>query len=165
MTANVAVKCKLIEKLVTKEAKDLRDTKLSEKERLKELREKRLEKPQIDKSSARDKALTEKIADGKFSDGKLTEGGGLGGGLRGGGGSPSDLAIAHLEARVSALESALSGPSGAPAPQPFIGSQLRPDLSQGALSAEEDFSQFHEQMRQGSAEAKRQYDTKLKEQP
>jgi immune inhibitor A len=165
MTATVAVKCKIVEKLVTKEVKDLRDVKVSEKAPIKELREKRLEKPQIDKSSARDKGLTEKIADGKFSDGKLTEGGGLGGGLRGGGGgSPSDLAIAHLEARVSALESALSGPSGAPAPQPFIGSQLRPDLSQGALSAEEDFSEIHEQMRQGSADAKRQYDTKLKEQ-
>jgi BMFP domain-containing protein YqiC len=142
--------------------------KLIEKERLKELREKRvekrLEKPQIDKSSARDKGLTEKIADGKFSDGKFAEGGGLGGGLGGGAGSQSELAVAHLEARVSALESALSGQSGVPAPQPFIGSQLRPDLSQGAFSAEEDFSELHEQMRQGSAEAKRQYDTKLKEQ-
>ena len=161
MTANVAVKCKQIEKLITK---DIRDTKLIEKDRLKEIREKRPEKPQIDKSSARDKGLIEKTVDGKFSDGKLVEGGGLGGGL-GGGGSQSELAIAHLEARVSALESALSGQSGVPAPQPFIGSQLRPDLSQGAFSAEEDFSEFHEQMRQGSADAKRQYDTKLKEQP
>jgi immune inhibitor A len=147
ITANVAVKCKSVEKSLSK---DVRDTKRVEK-RI----EKRPEKPLIDKSAAFDKGFTE----GKFSEGKFAEGGGLGGGF----GAPSDPALARLEARVSALEAAVGSLSGAPTAQPFIGSQLRPDLSEGALAAEEDYSQLHDMMRQGSAEAKRHYDTKLKE--
>ena len=164
MTANVAVRCKTIEKDVFKE---IRDTKLLEKDRFKELRDKRPEKPQIDKTAAFDKGFTEKVPDkqneGKFTEGKFSEGG-LPGGFRGGFSSQEDSRIASLEARVSALEARLGQAGGGGGASPFIGSDLRPDLSEGALSEEQDYSQLHEQMKQGSAEAKRLYDSKLRDQ-
>jgi hypothetical protein len=170
MTANVAVSCKMVEKSQTKEIKDVRDAKHLEKDQLKEIRDKRLEKPVTDKSlvtdkaAAHDKTLVEKRIEGKFTDGKLVEGGGPGGGLGGGLGAQSDAAFAQLEERVSALEAAMNSLSGAPTPQAYIGSQLRPDLSQSALAGEADYSQIHDQMRLGARDAKRTYDTKLKEQ-
>ena len=97
ITANVAVKCKSVEKSLSK---DVRDTKRVEK-RI----EKRPEKPLIDKSAAFDKGFTE----GKFNEGKFAEGGGLGGGF----GAPSGQAMAQLEARVAALEAAVGSLSGA----------------------------------------------------
>ena len=42
----------------------------------------------------------------------------------------------------------------------FIGQELRPDLSQTPFSAEEDEGDLQQQMKQGSASAKRAYDTK-----
>jgi hypothetical protein len=66
--------------------------------------------------------------------------------------------MAQLEARVAALEAALSG--GGSAAQPFIGQELRPDLSQTPFSAEDDQSDLQEKMKQGSAPAKRAFDTK-----
>ncbi len=50
------------------------------------------------------------------------------------------------------------GGSGSAKAQPMIGGDLRPDLSQGAYQQEED-QQLAEQMRQGSAHAKRLYDS------
>ena len=163
MTANVAVKCKVIEKFVAKDirdvpkslAKDARDTKLIEKLIEKKI-EKRLEKPVTDKTAGLDKGFTEKLGEGKLNEGKLNEGGGLAGGGN----------VFHLEQRIAALESALQGAGGsqgAAAPQPFIGQELRPDLSQSALSNEEEMTALHEEMAQGSAQAKRLFDTKLRE--
>jgi len=100
------------------------------------------------------------LGDGKFIEGKWNEGG-LGDGFL-----PSeDLRIAQLEARLTTIEAAfgrLAG-RGAAAAEPFIGSELRPDLSKSALAAEQDNSQLQHQMRQGSAQAKRLYDSKQKD--
>ena len=155
MNANIAVRCKSVEKSPATEFKSLR-----EKNLFKELsRDKLPEKPIIDKSFAFDKGFVDKPGE------KPGEGGGGGFGRPGGFSQAGDDRIAQLEARVGALESAynnLAGGSGS-AQQPFIGSELRPDLSTGALAGEEDYSQLQEQMRQGSAEAKRLYDSKMKE--
>ena len=77
----------------------------------------------------------------------------------------AEAKVAQLEARVSALEEIvgqLTG-GGQAAPRPFIGSEMRPDLSQGALLGEEDATNLQQKMRTGSAAAKRQYDTKSRE--
>jgi hypothetical protein len=47
--------------------------------------------------------------------------------------------------------------------EPFIGSTLRPDLSTGALTNEEDLTEMQTQMEIGSAESKRVFDSKLPE--
>src|SRR5215472_6012404 len=172
MNANVTVRCKSIKELgkdIIKE-KDLKDIRKDFKEG-KEIREKpvldkridkRVEKPVTDKAVAFDKP-----GDGKLTDrGKLTEGGPGGGGMWG---MPSGGGQGELEARVAALEAAvwrlMSGMTQpmaeGNAPQPFIGSELRPDLSQGALMSEQDFSEIQQQMQTGSAEAKRFYDSKM----
>jgi immune inhibitor A len=171
MTANVAVHCKSIEKNRFKEFKEIRDKHL-EKSRFKESHDKHLEKPVTDKSSALDKGFADKptdvkVTDGKFAEGKITDGGKLtegGGGLPGGQPQSTETAIAQLESRVAALEAALGQLSGGVAPQPFIGTELRPDLTQSALAAEPDYAHLQEQMQQGSPEAKRLYDMKWKEQ-
>jgi hypothetical protein len=102
----------------------------------------------VDKHAALDKPL-----DGKGGD-KLNEGGGLpgGGGL---GGGLIEARLAHLEALVGHLATQMR--QGA-APQPFIGQDLRPDLSQGALAGEEDAAQ--DAMGQGPATGKRWMDSK-----
>jgi immune inhibitor A len=160
MTANVAVQCKTIEKAPIKEFKDVRDQKLLEKDRFKEFSDKRPKKPQIDKNIALDKGFIDKIIDGKFTEGKPGEGG-FGGGFA----SPEDPRMAQLEARVAALEAASSQAIGSSpaAVQPFIGAELRPDLSGSTLAAEDDYVQLQKLMQQGSAQAKRLYDSKLKE--
>lgn len=70
------------------------------------------------------------------------------------------LVINALAARVAAIESALgfSGVAGAEG-GPFIGSELRPDLGQGAFSEEDDHAELRSGMAGGSAQAKRSYDT------
>ncbi len=105
-------------------------------------------KPVIDKSAGLDKGT-----DGKLLDGRP---GGLGGGGLGGG---------DIEARLTAVEAAL-GITKAPSEtsavgEPFIGSNLRPDLSQGAYSAEDDLADIQQKMLGGSVDAKRLYDTKV----
>ena len=166
MTANVAVSCKIIEKSPLKEIRD----KKSDKSPLKEIRDKplfkdkRIEKVDIDKTVAFDKGFVDKPGD-KLTDGKFTEGGGFPSGF-GGGFAPPESRLAQLEARVSALEAVASGgtgETGRAGESPFIGSELRPDLSEGALSSEEDYAQLQDQMQQGSAEAKRIFDSKLKD--
>jgi immune inhibitor A len=170
MTANVAVKCKLVEKKAEKqiEKKLEKSNKEFNKEFVGEKTsffDKRPEKPQIDKMTAFDKGFSEKFSEGKFTEGKFSEGGGFPG-FNFGFAPPQDPRLAELEARVAALEAGLNktGGTGETAAAPFIGSELRPDLSQGALSAEEDYSQLNEQMQQGSAEAKRLFDSKLRDQ-
>jgi len=172
MTANVQVTCKVIkEKEPFKDNKDVR--KEIRKEFGKEIRkdllpdhkgsfpDKRPEKPIIDKGVGRDKGFAD-----KFVEGKPTDGGKFGEGGFGGQQEP-DLGITQLEARVSMLEEIVAqlmdGGANRGGAQPFIGSALRPDLSQGALLGEEDASTLQQQMRTGSAEAKRQYDTKSRE--
>ena len=68
--------------------------------------------------------------------------------------------MTQLEARIAAIETALSGGGGNNPAQPFIGQELRPDLSQTPFSAEDDQGDLQQQMKQGSAAAKRAYDTK-----
>ncbi|HQR80636.1 MAG TPA: M6 family metalloprotease domain-containing protein [Actinomycetota bacterium] len=142
MTASVTVSCG---KTRAKDIKDFTDTKhrlkdvkdqrkdvkdgKEVKEDLKEYRDKGLgdkrpEKPDIDKRAGLDKGFDDKFTDGKFADGKLADG------------RPGGLPAAgeqSLADRVSALEAALFGQAEA-----FIGSELRPDLSDSALSAEAD---------------------------
>ena len=121
--------------------------------------DKRLEKPVTDKSATFDKntdkfqegKFSDKLQEGKFSDKLGEDGGGFG------------LAQSALEGRIAQLESVVgammsSGSGFAAGSQPFIGSDLRPDLSGGAFMAEDDMVQ--QGMRAGSADAKRLYDTK-----
>jgi len=179
MTANLQVKCvvkikeikegkELIkEKEFRKEIKE-KDTKelIKEKEIRKEIKEKdtkefkdgkeikekdfekpindRPGKPVIDKSGTFDKGTDTKLTDGRP------------GGLGVGQGSEAS----QLEARVSALEAALGISPQAGQSEPFIGSELRPDLSQSAFAAEEDVTQLQQQMGMGSAHAKRVFDSK-----
>jgi len=140
MHADLNVKCgikiketggKEIFKDIIKE-KDIKNEKLEIKEIKKEtFPDKHLpEKPLIhDKTIVEKPAATEgKFADGKFTEGKAGEGGtGLGGGsgIRGG---------MSLEDRLASIENQLSYI------QPFIEQSLRPDLSQGALQGESDYT-------------------------
>ena len=143
MTARLSVKCAVVK---TKEAKEIIAEKavvlekpFKDKALIKEIEKgimKDVEKPVTDKSAAFDKA-TDKISE-KFSE-KFSEGGF--GGFGGAGFQPG------------------FGQSA----QPFIGSELRPDLSSGALLGEEDVAEVQTQMQIGSVEAKRLYDSKLPE--
>ncbi|MBN3817313.1 M6 family metalloprotease domain-containing protein [Paraburkholderia sp. Se-20369] len=162
MTANLQVKClvKIKEHKEIKE-KDRKDIKEKDRKDIKESIEKPVVdhpgKPVIDKQTGLDKGFDGKLLDGKFADGRPG-----GGGLGGGGGEQS---LAALEARIAALESAAamqSQPTGHSAMNaPFIGQELRPDLSQSAFSEEEDQTHLREQMQMGSAHAKRVYDSKI----
>ena len=131
--------------------KDVPDGKGTRKEFVKDVKDVR-EKPIIDKSAARDKSpISEKPGD-KFRD-KGNEGGFRS--RRGEAGLSGR--VAELEARVAELEAELE------ATEPFIGSELRPDLSQGALLGEDDLAALQEQMAAGDAAAKRLYDSKAPE--
>ncbi|HEY6124959.1 MAG TPA: M6 family metalloprotease domain-containing protein [Steroidobacteraceae bacterium] len=145
MSANLQVKCGIKpSKEFTKEkelAKELRKEVLKEKEirkdfvKEKELR-KEVAKDFIDEKSLRlEKRPDKTLVEGKLGDGKLTEGrpGGFGFDFGRSGAGEGDR-LEELRDRVSAIEAALSGAAAGGAP--FIGSELRPDLSQGALSAE-----------------------------
>jgi immune inhibitor A len=182
MTANLRVKCKIKlkefkehkefikEKEFNKEHKEhekrVKDFDKPLKDLIKEF-EKPLKdhegKPVIDKSAAFDKGF-DKPGDG----GKLGEGGGLGGGgggLGGGGGfgGGSEALLSSLLARLDAIESALGVGGQKETAQPYIGSELRPDLTQSALLNEPDLARAQQQMEAGSAQAKRSYDTKVAE--
>ena len=64
--------------------------------------------------------------------------------------------LALLEQRLAQVEQTMTG-----APQPFIGQELRPDLSRGALIAETDIDEIQAQMLEGSVKAKSVMDTKV----
>lgn len=132
------------------------------KENIKELihdKQLRIEKPVIreklfDKQISADKRPDKSwVEGGKFAD-KLNEG--RPGGLGGGGIRPGGVSNEELLARIAALEAALAGSGGG---APFIGEELRPDLSQGALSAEDDQAALNADMAAGSGAAKRHFDT------
>jgi immune inhibitor A len=172
MTANVQVKC--IVKSPLKDSKDntkeIRKEKELRKERLiegKPLRDKRLEKPITDKSVGYDKGF-DKLSEGRPWDWRR--------GMVGGGpASSARSSAANTEARLANIEALLElllsemeetrtmgessqlDPGQGGTATPFIGSELRPDLSLGALAAEEDRA-AQESMRQASAIAKRQFD-------
>jgi immune inhibitor A len=152
MNVNMQVKCTVkLKKEAVKEAKEF--TKELEKS---PVTEKQL---QVEKSVASekrpDKTLVEsKVTDAKVSDGKLAEirPGGLTRGLQ-----PGGVTNEELLARIAALEAALAGPGGG---EPFIGRDLRPDLTQGALAGEDDLKALNSEMAAGSPSAKRHFDTK-----
>jgi immune inhibitor A len=177
MNANVQVKC--VVKSVLKDSKDqLKEGRKEMKELRKELKDrliegkrfpdKRPEKPIIDKATGFDKG-TDKLVEGRPW--------GRGGrGFASRSGREYELRSQDIDARLANIEAilefilsgeALEGglPEGSPhletggasAAEPFIGSELRPDLGGGALAAEEDRA-AQEAMRQGSAFAKRLFD-------
>lgn len=133
MHADLAVKCKIkakeyLRKELIKEKeyrKELRKETVKEKQEIKEI-----EKTVIsEKGVAPDKHLVEnKVGDGKFSDQKLGEGGG---GFGFGRTMSGENIPGSIDARLSQLE-AIVGQI-----QPFIEQSLRPDLSEGALSGED----------------------------
>ncbi|MBZ0114898.1 MAG: M6 family metalloprotease domain-containing protein [Thermoanaerobaculia bacterium] len=153
MTAHLAVKC-AVAKSIFKDFKDHRGDKLVEKwvkegEKWKEIEKRKEiekpfgdkwadklpEKPEIDKHSSFDKGFVEKPVDGGFPSGGASTPG-------------------ALEARVAALEARVGGV------EPFIDASLRPDLRTSALASEEDVAQLDTEVRKGSAQAKRSFDTK-----
>ncbi|HEX6664976.1 MAG TPA: M6 family metalloprotease domain-containing protein [Solirubrobacterales bacterium] len=130
MTARLSVRCRVKFKELKEFRKDnIKDT--TEKERLKELidtkrfPEKRPEKPDIDKTVALDKPgdlpreFERPPIEPPF----------------GRSGSEGEGSVEALEARLAALEARLGQV------QPFISSELRPDLSGGAYAAEGDVAE------------------------
>lgn len=167
MTANVSVNCKILKESVKEIEKRKEKATFREKPLVdvKTRPDKRPEKPLIDKRAGFDKGLLDKLLEGKFVDGGRPGGGGFGGFRQE---DSPDTRLQNLEARVENLEFSVSqlasGSSGvSEAVEPFIGSDLRPDLSQSALLQEPDYQPLHDEMRRGSPSAKRLYDTKMKE--
>lgn len=164
MTATLQVRCL---KLKDKDAviDKLRPLEKARFEKL-DFRDKFPEKPVTDKRVGFDKGFDNKLSDGKLGEGRP---GGFGFG-RGAGSprlgqqsSPTVTAFEELLARVERLEALAaqaSDPSAEGQQSPFIGQELRPDLSQGALAEEDDQAQLRHEMLSGSAAAKRLYDTK-----
>ncbi|HKP05468.1 MAG TPA: M6 family metalloprotease domain-containing protein [Chthoniobacterales bacterium] len=111
---------------------------------------KEFEKPITDKSAAFDKGF-----DKQGEGGKLGELGSLSGG--------NEAVLTNLLTRIQAIEAALGTGGQAATAQPFIGRELRPDLTQGALLNEQDLARAQQEMEAGSAQAKRSYDTKVLE--
>ncbi|WHZ16401.1 MAG: Putative protease [Nitrospira sp.] len=152
MTARLAVKCK-IKEIKEKERKEFIKEKerkefIKEKDRkegFKEIKEKEIKE--------RKESLKEKEKDFKEikeKDKDLVEGRPPGG-LRTAGAEP------NLEDRVSRLESMMQGI------EPYITGDLRPDLRESALASESDCEEMQARMREGAAEAKRLYDSKMRE--
>lgn len=142
MAARLSVKCAIIKALKEKElqkefTKEIQKEIQIEKGIQKEVAGEKGAGKEIEKPTT-DKGVGFDKATDKFGD-KTNEGGfpGLPGGLGGGG-----------------------NPAGS---QPFIGSYLRPDLSQGALASENDLANVHGEMQAGNVHAKRLFDSKLPE--
>ncbi len=154
MSANLQVKCQIVKpkKEIAKEKDFAKDKELKFEKTV--ASEKALK---AEKNIAADKVPDKSLVENKFSDGKLAEGR-PGVFSQGGGGGSS---IDDLQARVAALEAVVNGGGlgGGSNAGPFIGSELRPDLSQGALLSEDDQAALKEQMAGGSAHAKRLYDS------
>ncbi|GAB4026879.1 M6 family metalloprotease domain-containing protein [Spirosoma koreense] len=131
MTAKFQVKCKVIGKELIKDKEVIENKPIKDKALIKELEKPAIDKPVKEKS---EKEIFEKPGDGKFS-----EQGGFG--L-----NPSDVInrLANLENRMGALE-------------PFIAQSLRPDLSAGAFSQEDDQTGVDPEL---SFDNKRSLDTK-----
>lgn len=152
MTARLAVKCKIKEikegKELLKDKEFLKERKERLKEQLKDIKEKdRKELKEKDRKEFKEKDFKE-WKDGKEKDKEFVEGRSRGAAM----GEES-----NLEDRVTRLESMLQGI------EPYIGSELRPDLKESALASEYDCDEVQARMREGAADAKRLYDTKARE--
>src|SRR3954447_6643090 len=152
MTADVRVRCVI--KQLKERPKELKDLKERRKERPKELKEghkelkdagKELKELAKEHKELKEGAKELKEGPKELKDGakEIKEGGkeikesierpgGGGGGEQSRGGGAAEHTVTDLEARVSALEAQFG------AAQPFIGEELRPDLSAGAYEHEED---------------------------
>jgi hypothetical protein len=168
-TEKVELKDHKLEKVERKEIKEaklekneLKDQKLEKIER-KEIKEAKLEKnevkelekikPEVEGKQIREKIeekLQDKVAE-KLADGGGLLGGGLlgGGGIQGLGGPPESL-----EERLDRLEGTIAELTH------FIGGELRPDLSQGALAQEADLHGLSAQLEKDAADAKQAKDVK-----
>lgn len=176
MTANVQVTCKILKetkelkKEIIKEkefAKDQKDLKKESKELVKDLKDAKKETKEL-KEFAHEKPLLDKKLEKPFEKPFGKPHGFPAGGQAGGG----RATVSSLEARLDQIESLLgqllgggqstgTGDTGVGSQtgsaQPFIGSELRPDLAQGAFMNESDFVSEAERQ-QESATAKRQLD-------
>jgi len=162
MTATLQVRClKLKEKEVVADKQRTLDKSRTEKS---DFGDKFPEKPTIDKRTGFDKGFDNKLGEGRPG-GFGFGGSGAGSQRRGRQPSPVVVAFEALLARLERLEAIVEregDPSGMGEGQqsPFIGQELRPDLSQGALAEEDDHAQLRQGMMTGSATAKRLYDGK-----
>ncbi len=156
MTANLQVSCVVKIKEVKekekkefkeKEKKEFKEVKEKEKKEFKEIKE--LKEKEKNPKEIREGKFSDKFSEGKFSEVFHAEGGG---------------GLADLEARLSAIEHAL-GIAGEDqsGEAPFIGMELRPDLSQSAFSEEPEMADVQAEMASGSAQAKRHFDSKQQE--
>lgn len=152
MTARLAVRCMVVKgkEKEFKETKEFKESKEFKEFKEKEFKEaekrfdKRPEKPVIDKRAGFDK---NPVGEKGF------EWPGDRFGFRG---QDPEQRLAALEQRLAQVEQTMTG-----APQPFIGQDLRPDLSRGALVAETDIDEIQAQMLEGSVDAKSIMDTKV----
>ena len=176
MTATVRVKCKVL-----KETKEIRKEVVKEtKEHAKEFKDLHKDTKELNKELLAD---TKPIVDTKLDKrpDKPSErpfgrpGGLLGGGQQGGRtGGGTRQRLDALEERLGSIEALLThlvgggqgggmaggtggGAGGAPQ-QPFIGRELRPDLSQGALMGEEDYADQGGEAQRDAAAGKRDLD-------
>lgn len=140
-------KAEKVEKTEVKETKEVK-VEVKEGKETKEVAKEKLETKERKDVKDKDKEKEGKeIKDFKEKDKDLVEGGGLGGILQ----RPE---AGDLETRLSALEAAVSQLTH------FIGAELRPDLSRGALSGEDDVAAMQQNLRAESAGAKSTKDTK-----
>ena len=149
MNVNLQVTCTVVKsaKEIVKERKEFAKEVINDKQIQAEKRLQAEKRP--------DKQIVEgKMTDGKFAEGKLAEG--RPGGPGAGGGQSGVPTNQELLARIAALEALLAGQGSG---QPFIGGELRPDLSRGALEAEPDNPKPHADMAAGTPKAKRHFDT------
>ncbi len=175
MTANISVKCGVTKRFLPKEAKnekierkEFKEFKIESKE-FKEIEkrildEKRVEKPITDKLVGREKPFDFGLPGDFGRPGGFGRAGGRGGGRHRhgrGGADQQELLdrIAQLEAVVGQLVGGMGEEGGEESGRaPFIGQELRPDLSTGALGEEDDLEGLRQQMKSGAADAKRLYD-------
>lgn len=144
MAARIAVKCK------TKEIKEAKEIKEKEKERKELFKEKKEFKEKERKEIKERKEFKEKERkEFKEKDKDLVEGRWFG--------ASADGETASLEERVASLEAAVQSI------EPYITGDLRPDLRESALSNESDYDEAQARMREGAVDAKRLYDSKVRE--
>jgi immune inhibitor A len=143
MTARFNVKCVVINPKILKDTKDVRDHK-HPKELTKEIDKpildkhfKEIDKPFTDKAAALDKPFDKPFDKPGDKPGDFPGRFGQAQGFGGPGYGQQTIPV-----------------------EPFIGAQLRPDLSTGAIMGEHDLNEVQAQMEIGSAEAKRLYDSK-----
>jgi len=144
MTAELLVQCKVKEAKEGKEFwKEYKDNKERFKEFFKEFKDRKDQLKEKDFIDKRFEKPSEKAMEKTAPE--------AAGPAWGQAGEPGGV---DLETRVAAIEAWLASV------QPFIDAELRPDLRESALSAEEDLGQVVTQMQKNAADSKRAYDTK-----